>query len=432
MKKVELLAPAGSIDVMKAVIAAGADAVYMGLSSFSARAYADNPDTESYAEAIRYAHVRDVKLYLTLNTLIKEKEISEIVPLVTPLYEAGLDGIIMQDIGAMICIHEAFPDLPIHISTQGTVTGPYAASLYRTLGAKRIVPARECSLKEIIDIREKSGLQVETFIHGALCYSYSGLCLFSSAVGGRSGNRGRCAQPCRMEYTFSTEKKSQEGYLLSLKDLSTIEILPMLIEAGIDSLKIEGRMKKAEYAAGVTSVYRKKIDSYYENPSSYHVTREEKETLFSLFNREGFTDGYYLRENGAGMLAVNEKEFRREDTELIQYIRESYIRKEKKMPVKIRYSFRENEPYRIWITEENKEPFYFEGKYFPEKAEKQSTGEEDVNEKLSRIGNTPFSVSEISGEIDSGLFLPASSLNGFRRDAFDSYAEYKSGRRKTR
>ena len=308
-KMIELLAPAGSFQVLKACISAGADAVYMGLSRFSARAFAENAEGEDYIRAIDYAHLHGKKLYLTLNTLLKEQELSEeIHPLLDPLYEAGLDGIIVQDFGLMRMLSRDYPGLPLHVSTQATVTDPGAANLLKGLGAVRVVPARELSLQEIRRIKEESGLEVECFIHGALCYSYSGQCLFSSLVGGRSGNRGRCAQSCRMPYNLYDEqgrKLNQKGeeYLLSLKDLNSLAYLPELYCAGVDSLKIEGRMKKAEYAAGVTSVYRKYLDLLLklseeqrcETPeefrkAGYKVNISDEKKLFDLFNRNGFTD----------------------------------------------------------------------------------------------------------------------------------------------
>ena len=242
-KKVELLAPAGSFDVMKACIAAGADAVYMGMSRFSARAYADNAGTEDYIQAIDYAHLHGKKLYLTVNTLFKEQELlQELGPMLVPLYEAGLDGVIVQDIGAMRLIRERFPDLPLHVSTQAVVSGPESAAFYKRMGAVRVVPARELSLTEIRAIYEKTGMEIECFVHGALCYCYSGQCLFSSIAGGRSGNRGRCAQPCRMTYevTKGNEKRTDKknGYVLSLKDLNTLKLLPEIIEAGVCSLTV--------------------------------------------------------------------------------------------------------------------------------------------------------------------------------------------------
>lgn len=262
MKNVELLSPAGNYESFLGAINAGADAVYLGGTKFGARAYADNFTEEEICKAIFYAHLFQKKVYLTVNTLMKNPEMDELYDYLSPFYEAGLDGVIVQDLGVFMFIREHFPHLALHVSTQMTITGVNGAKLLKELGAERIVPARELSLEEIIKMKQETGLEIETFIHGAMCYCYSGQCLFSSILGGRSGNRGRCAGPCRLPYQIGTDKKNDVEYPLSLKDMCTLEILPDLIEAGIDSFKIEGRMKKPEYAAGVTSIYRKYIDLY--------------------------------------------------------------------------------------------------------------------------------------------------------------------------
>ncbi|MDE6064718.1 MAG: U32 family peptidase, partial [Lachnospiraceae bacterium] len=262
-KRVELLAPAGNYEGFLGAVRAGADAVYLGGEKFGARAYADNFTGEEICRAISYAHLFGRKVYLTVNTLLKDTELSELPAYLEPFYEAGLDGVIVQDIGAFLLIRDTFPGLKLHVSTQMTVTGSHAAKKLKEMGADRIVPARELSLKEIEKLKQDTGLEMETFIHGAMCYCYSGQCLFSSILGGRSGNRGRCAQPCRLPYQIAEGgQQKKETYPLSLKDLCSISFLPKLIAAGIDSFKIEGRMKKPEYTAGVTAIYRKYIDLY--------------------------------------------------------------------------------------------------------------------------------------------------------------------------
>ena len=426
-KKVELLAPAGSFDVMKACIAAGADAVYMGMSRFSARAYADNAGTEDYIQAIDYAHLHGKKLYLTVNTLFKEQELlQELGPMLVPLYEAGLDGVIVQDIGAMRLIRERFPDLPLHVSTQAVVSGPESAAFYKRMGAVRVVPARELSLAEIRAIYEKTGMEIECFVHGALCYCYSGQCLFSSIAGGRSGNRGRCAQPCRMAYevTEGNEKRTDKkhGYVLSLKDLNTLKLLPEIIEAGVCSLKIEGRMKKAEYAAGVTSIYRKYLDLYEKNgKNGYKTDPSDEKKLFDLFNRNGFSDGYYKKQNGKEMLTLKEAAFREENEALNEFIREHYIRKEHSVPVKGFYEFRNGCPYVLTLTVE------LDGREFTsyvcsEEAAERSTNRAadraSVEKQLNKTGGTGFYFKELDGVLEDGLFLPLSRLNEFRRQTF--------------
>lgn len=444
-KSVELLAPAGSFQVMKACISAGADAVYMGLSRFSARAFADNAETGDYAEAIRYAHLHGKKLYLTLNTLLKEREIeSEIRPLLDPLYAEGLDGIIVQDLGLMELLREEYPLLPLHVSTQAAVTRPGAALILKEAGAKRVVPARELKLSEIRRIKEESGLEVECFIHGALCYSYSGQCLFSSIVGGRSGNRGRCAQSCRMNYVLYDENgkrlnpKSQE-YLLSLKDLNTLSSLPELVDAGADSLKIEGRMKKAEYAAGVTAVYRKYLDrclSLIEkygttdpeviHREGYRTEQSDEKKLFDLFNRCGFTDGYLKRENGKEMVTLNAPSFREENEALTEEIREKYIRKEHETPLEIHYRFAEGEKGVLSLSAS------LDGREFTSRTESDFTAEKassrpaetsEVEKQLKKLGGTGFTAIRTEGSLEGDLFLPVSQLNALRREAVSALSE---------
>ena len=269
-KRLEVLAPAGSVESMKAAIAAGADAVYMGGSRFGARAYADNPDEDGMLRAIDYIHLHGRRLYMTVNTLFREEEMEELYAYLLPYYREGLDAVIVQDLGVMDFIRRHFPGLDLHASTQMTITSPYGARLLKEMGASRVVTARELTLEEIRGIRDQVDIEIESFVHGALCYCYSGQCLMSSLIGGRSGNRGRCAQPCRLPYdAFESGKKEtvnspKERYLLSLKDLCTLDLLPQIAEAGVYSLKIEGRMKSPRYTAGVVRVYRKYVDRYLE------------------------------------------------------------------------------------------------------------------------------------------------------------------------
>lgn len=303
-KQVEILAPAGSYDSLVAAIAAGADAVYIGGTRFGARAYADNLDTEKMLQAIDYVHLHGKKIYLTVNTLLKDNELEEeLYTYLLPYYKQGIDAVIVQDIGVLSFMKEQFPDLPIHASTQMTITNVYGAKLLEELGVERVVTSRELQINEIEEISKKTNLEIESFVHGALCYSYSGQCLFSSMLGGRSGNRGQCAQPCRLPYVSEGTKKNQ--YLLSLKDMCTLEYIPELIEAGIFSFKIEGRMKKPEYVALVTAMYRKYVDLYFEvGKEKYFVDAKDKEMLMDLYNRGGFCGGYYKEKNGPGMLSI--------------------------------------------------------------------------------------------------------------------------------
>ncbi|MDO8727040.1 MAG: DUF3656 domain-containing protein [Candidatus Methanoperedens sp.] len=294
----ELLAPVGSKESLIAAVENGADAVYFGGTLFSARQYASNFDREELEWAIDHAHARMVRTYVTVNTLIKDSELEEAASYLHFLCNAGADAVIVQDIGILKLLREQLPDLPVHASTQMTIHNAEGVKFLQEMGVKRVVLAREMSLDEIMRIKSETGIEIETFIHGALCFSYSGQCLLSSMIGGRSGNRGYCAQPCRKKYRAG----EVEGYLLSPKDLNMSEHIPVLMEAGIDSFKIEGRMKRPEYVAGVVRVYRRLIDRYVKEPSKFRVTDEEKHTLRQLFNR-GFTTGYFLGNPGSELMS---------------------------------------------------------------------------------------------------------------------------------
>ena len=306
----EVLAPAGSMDALRAAVQAGADAVYLGGSQFGARAYADNFTEASLIEAIEYAHIYGVKVYLTVNTLFRNEELLQLYDYLTPFYEAGLDAVIVQDFGAMKKIVEWFPKLPIHASTQMTVTTPYAYELLQRYGVTRVVPARELSMEEIAALKQGGHVpEVEVFVQGALCYCYSGQCLMSSFLGGRSGNRGRCAQPCRLPYEVSSLDgetiRTKGSYLLSPKDLCGLEAVPELIQAGVDSFKIEGRMKKPEYVAATTRGYRKIVDACMNGTYSKKLVESVRKEMAEIFNRGGFTNGYYNKNNGEDMMSVN-------------------------------------------------------------------------------------------------------------------------------
>ncbi len=317
----ELLAPAGSYDSLKAAVNAGADAVYIGGSRFGARAYADNPGEELLLRGIDYCHVRKRKVYLTVNTLLKERELEEeLYKYMLPCYKEGLDGVIVQDFGVLCFLKRNFPLLPVHASTQMTVTGVDGARFLGEQGVSRIVTARELSLDEVREIISETGLEVETFVHGAMCYSYSGQCLFSSMIGGRSGNRGRCAQPCRLQYSLYDEERRQLGqtqHLMSLKDMCAVGLLPELVDAGIASLKIEGRMKRPEYTAGVVSVYRKYLDRCLSG-EKIHILEEDRRILLDLYSRGGFTQGYYHRRNGPSMMTMRRPNHQGSDVAEIQ------------------------------------------------------------------------------------------------------------------
>ncbi len=300
---IEILAPAGSVETMRAALKAGADAVYMGGSRFGARAYADNPDETALLSAIDEVHIQGKKLYMTVNTLLKDREMDELYGYLLPYYREGLDGVIVQDLGVLDRLREWFPKLPLHASTQMTLTGWEEAVRLKKEGVCRIVPSRELSLKEIRHIHDRvKDMEIEVFVHGALCYCYSGQCLMSSFIGGRSGNRGRCAQPCRLPYRV---EGGQAGYLLSPKDICALDDIPDLAEAGVASFKIEGRMKKPEYAALVAFMYRRYTDMYMEKGrAGFRVDPEDIKKLMDLYNRGGFSGGYFHMWNGPSMISA--------------------------------------------------------------------------------------------------------------------------------
>jgi len=416
MKKVELLAPAGNYESFLGAIHAGADAVYLGGSKFGARAFAENFSTEELCSAIRYAHIFGRKVYLTLNTLIKDIEFGELYGYVNPFYEAGLDGIIVQDMGVFSFIKNHFPMLPLHVSTQMTVTGSHAAGFLKEHGAVRIVPARELSLDEIREMKEQTGLELETFIHGAMCYCYSGQCLFSSILGGRSGNRGRCAQPCRLPYqTLQNGKEVGRGYPLSLKDMCTIDFLPRLIEAGIDSFKIEGRMKKPEYAAGVTAVYRKYIDLYYEKgKEGYKVLDQDRKMLESLYIRSEIENGYYFRKNGAEMITLDTPGYSGSDEKVLQQVRERYLNEKLRLPIEMKATFRKGQAAQLQLTGGG-QCVCVKGQEV-QKALKQPVTEQNIRDGLSALGDTDFCLSKLVIDMEENIFYSLKGVKELRRE----------------
>lgn len=410
----ELLAPAGSFEVCRAVIKAGADAVYLGGSRFGARAYADNLSADELTEAIDYAHLFGRKIYLTVNTLLKQSEMELLYEYLLPYYERGLDAVIVQDFGVMQFIRTYFPEIPIHISTQMSIAGVCGAVHLKNLGAARIVTARELSLSEIAQIRRQADIQIECFVHGALCYCYSGQCLLSSMLGGRSGNRGRCAQPCRLPYTVLDARRQPlskaECYPLSLKDLCTIDQIPQLIAAGIDSFKIEGRMKSAQYAAGVTSIYRNYIDQYMEN-GTCRVRRPDYDRLLNTGNRSGFTKGYYKQRNGADMVTL--KCPSHEKGEGLEPVAADL-----KLPVRAEASFHAGQPAKLMVSCKNVSVKVQHG--MTEAAKKQPLSTETIKTQLSKTGNTPFQIESAVIQMDEPVFLPKQVLNQLRRSALEA------------
>ena len=403
-KDFELLAPAGSLEILKGVIESGADAVYVGGSMFGARAYANNFTEEELLEAIDFAHLRGVKVYLTVNTLIKNSEFSKLYDYLLPYYKRGIDAVIVQDLGVVKAIHEYFPSMEIHTSTQMTVTGADGVRFLSQFGVTRVVMAREVSLAEMKRIHEETGMELEAFVHGALCYSYSGQCLFSSILGGRSGNRGSCAQPCRLPYTVEGKK---DEYILSLKDMCGIKALDKLHDAGVYSLKIEGRMKQLEYACGVVKYYRSYIDS--KKP----VSDADYDRIKALGNRCGFTDRYYFDHNGSDM---------------VTYVKPNFVSnaaepspEKRKLSIEGELVLREGEPGSLTVKRGD---VTYKASIEPVSAAlKAPLDKKAAIDRINKTGDTDFEFSHIKAEIGENVFVPNGALNKLRRDAISGLCD---------
>lgn len=403
-KDFELLAPAGSLEILKGVIESGADAVYVGGSMFGARAYANNFTEEELLEAIDFAHLRGVKVYLTVNTLIKNSEFSKLYDYLLPYYKRGLDAVIVQDIGVVKAIHEYFPSMEIHTSTQMTVTGADGVRFLSQFRVTRVVMAREVSLAEMKCIHEETGMELEAFVHGALCYSYSGQCLFSSILGGRSGNRGRCAQPCRLPYTVEGKK---DEYILSLKDMCGIKALDKLHDAGVYSLKIEGRMKQLEYACGVVKYYRSYIDSM--KP----VTDADYDRIKALGNRCGFTDRYYFDHNGSDMVTYVKPNFVSNAAEPLP--------EKRKLSIEGELVLREGEPGSLTVKRGD---VTYKASIEPVSAAlKAPLDKKAAIDRINKTGDTDFEFSHIKAQIGENVFVPNGALNKLRRDAISGLCD---------
>ncbi len=403
-KDFELLAPAGNLEIFKGVIESGADAVYVGGSMFGARAYANNFTEEELLEAIDFAHLRGVKVYLTVNTLIKNSEFSKLYDYLLVYYKRGLDAVIVQDIGVVKAIHEYFPSMEIHTSTQMTVTGADGVRFLSQFGMTRVVMAREVSLAEMKRIHEETGMELEAFVHGALCYSYSGQCLFSSILGGRSGNRGRCAQPCRLPYTVEGKK---DEYILSLKDMCGIKALDKLHDAGVYSLKIEGRMKQLEYACGVVKYYRSYIDSM--KP----VTDADYDRIKALGNRCGFTDRYYFDHNGSDMVTYVKPNFVSNAAEPLP--------EKRKLSIEGELVLREGEPGSLTVKRGD---VTYKASIEPVSAAiKAPLDKKAAIDRINKTGDTDFEFSHIKAQIGENVFVPNGALNKLRRDAISGLCD---------
>lgn len=496
MKIPELLAPAGSWEAFIASVEAGADAVYMGGKMFSARRYASNFDDKQLAEAVEYAHVRGVKIHVTVNTLVKDDEFSELLEFVVFLHDIGVDAVIVQDLGVAHILRKTVPRLPIHASTQMTVHNIEGALLAKELGCERIVLARELSISQIQEIREAVDAEIEVFVHGALCFAYSGQCLMSSLIGGRSGNRGMCAQPCRMEYRIlenGTVLQDVPGlYLLSCRDLAGIDLLPELVRVGVDSLKIEGRMKRPEYVATVVSTYRKALDSLAKR-QGLGLTDQDREEFAQIFNR-GFTTGYLKRNpgtrlitygkpsnrglplgtvqtvgskrqrasisldrplrvgdgieyQGLGGLVVRfidgpegtvdkaspgetvwvesvpgvkpgDRVYKTSDVDLLLRARR-YFQGEpiRKVDIWFHVAARVGSSLRLTVWDGDGRTETVVSEYIVERARRRSTSRDDIQDKLSRLGDTPYRLAGLEVDMDRDVMVPFSELNTLRREA---------------
>ncbi len=419
-KKPELLAPAGNPQAFYGAVSAGADAVYLGGQKYGARAYAENFTEDELIECIGFGRMYGVKVYLTVNTLFKEQELEELPDFIDPLYRAGLNGVIIQDLGALGVIRRSFPELELHASTQMTLCTEYGAGLLKTMGVKRIVPARELGIDELARLKSRTGLEIEAFIHGAMCYCYSGQCLFSSILGGRSGNRGRCAQPCRLPYRVG---KGKVCYPLSMKDMCSIENLPAILNIGIDSLKIEGRMKKPEYVAGVTACYRKYIDRYLElvekygdgAGETYEVEEEDIKFLSSLYVRGSLSEGYLYRKNGREMISVGQPAYRETDEELLRVIRSKYLERRPAIAVDMEAEFKVGNPA-VVVMRRNGIEAKVSGNVV-ERALSRPITEENIISRLKKLGDTPFEAENIKITVSPDAFYPLKDINELRRRA---------------
>lgn len=479
MNNFELLAPAGSYDAFLAAVENGADAVYLGGKAFNARANASNFKIDELKDIVKYAHLRNVKIYVTLNTLLNDNELPEALDFAYDLYNIGIDAVIVQDLGLAKILHEYIPNLPLHASTQMTIYNLQGVQELKKLGFTRVVLARELSLEEIKYICDNTDVEIEVFVHGALCISYSGQCLMSSMIGDRSGNRGKCAQPCRLPYTLiQNTMPVANGYLLSPKDLSTIEYISKL--PNITSLKIEGRMKSPEYVATVISTYRKAIDNI-------EITPQDKNNLAQVFNRGGFTSAYHEKKQGNSMMCyekpknwgtyigmvtnydgkryikldsvenlnigdgievwngenespstivselinnkigritgnihIGDKVYKTSDKALMQKAKESYSRGfVKKSDVNVEINITTSSPITVTINN-----FRFESDIIAETSKLKPITKEKLIEQFNKTGNTPFQIENIKINMKDNIFLPISKINELRRTAFNAYETF--------
>ena len=424
----ELLSPAGSPEALTAAVQSGADAVYIGGSRFSARGTAQNFTLEQIAEWVKYCHIRGVAVHVAANTVIKEKETEEYIEYIGELNNIGVDAVIMQDIGMAKIVHLKYPDLSLHASTQITCASLNTALYLEKIGFSRIVLARELDYNSIKKISENIKSETEVFIHGAICMCYSGQCLMSSMIGGRSGNRGYCAQPCRLPYKLQKNGKNiKTGYLLSPKDMCLAKQLDLLDKAGVSSLKIEGRLKRPEYVSAVTGVYRKLLDS------KMCPTKNDYDQLLNAFNRSGFTDGYFMGNVGKNMMSYNNPSNAAENffTEEAKKRCSAGI-EIKKIPVSIIvkllccdnliFCIKDEKGNSVTVTSEKKS----------EKALLKPITKEIILRQINKLGNTPYVIEKYDIQIDEGVTIPISEINAVRRKACEMLSEKRAEQNKKR
>ncbi|MBR5817936.1 MAG: U32 family peptidase, partial [Clostridia bacterium] len=397
----ELLAPAGSFEALIAAVEAGADAVYVGGKSFGARAFAENFDTELLSRAVEYTHLNGVRLFVTVNTLVYDRELDALSEYVNTLYEIGVDAIICADLGVLSEIKRRTPNMPVHASTQMSVNNTEGANFAYEMGCERVVLARELPLRDIRSAVENSKPEIEVFLHGALCVCHSGQCLFSSLVGGRSGNRGECAQPCRLPY-------NNGKYPLSLSDLSLAKHIRELCEAGVASLKIEGRMKSADYVYNVTRIYRGLLDGLRD------ATDAEEALLKKTFSRGGFTDGYFTDKKFSKMTGIRAE---RDKSQTREMAKREY--REKIHPVRAFVKMRLSELCEMRLEMKNGARSATAIGQAPERANTRPLNEGEVKARLSKTGGTYFSLApeDIELSLDENINLSPAAINALRREA---------------
>ena len=415
MSKVEILAPVGNKDMLVAAVRSGADAVYLGLEEFNARRNAENFTIDSLKEAVAFCHIRGVKVYLTLNIMLSDRETEDAVKMTVAAAECGVDAVITADIGFATLLHKTLPELPIHASTQMTVHSPAAIKPLKEMGFSRVVVSREMSKTELEKFcieAKKQDMEVEVFVHGALCMCMSGQCLLSAQLGGRSGNRGLCAGPCRLPFSVI----GGENYDLSLKDLSLVPYLGELKDMGVVSFKIEGRMKRPEYVAAATAVCRQMLDTGRVDPRI-------NDALSAVFSRSGFTDGYYTEKLGKDMFGIRTREDVIASDDAFSVIHELYRNERQSVEITGKVSLKENTPATLTVNDgKNTVTVYGDT---PEKAINRPIDKDSLCERISKTGSTPYLFKELEIELDEGLVLKVSSINALRRDALDKLSELR-------